>query len=362
MTKTTPKKPPRAPATLEHDDVLEDDYIPPDLEFFEKRDELRGEGGGSINVYREGPGGYRDLTFVRSFGLDEFEPGMLQQSPFNGGRFRIHMRGATGIKDNFLFKVEPLAGATPAALPGAPAVTVHPAATDVASLIAAMQSGFKELGTLIVTARAPAAGQSIGMRDLIEFAKALAPQGAPGGLGAAGMFSQLGEAIELLDRLREGGDGDRGSILGALGRSLDKIAGPVGEVVARIAEKNLSAAAGAPPALAAPGTVSTEPLDMEALLKQYAGVVIAAAKADKDPAPFAQLALDYGDEAQIAEFIKAPNWFEIVAGAIPDALAHRQWFEEFHEVLLKALTPEPGGEKIAETTPAPAADAQPPKV
>lgn len=367
MAKQRLKKPaPLAPLDADEPELLEDEYIPPDLEFIAKRDEYAGTGGGQVNIYREGPGGYKDLTFIRSLDLSEFEPAMLQSQPFNGGRFRIHMRGRSGLLANFLFKVEPLPGAPrpesaaalPAGfhltLPGAPAQ----APTDIVAILGAMNANFEKV--LAAVAHPPAA-PAVGFEQIMQLVNSVMGRAAaPSILDGVG---KLGPLLELIDRVRgdrggEGGDG----IGNALGRALEKLAEPLGQVVAAVAERRAAAAGAAVPALAAPGgaggVAQPEGTDMQAILKQYAAAIMTAARNDDDPAKYAQLAINFGDQEKIAEFVKQPNWFDTVAEAIPEAIHVRAWFEELHEVMKEALlTPPEPGAKIGETPAPPASSA-----
>jgi hypothetical protein len=348
MAKQPPKKQ-RAVVLTEPapEELSEADYIPPDLEFIEKRDELQGEGGGEINVYREGPGGYRDLTFIKSFALGEFQPALLQAPPFSGGRFRIHMRGRTGLAANFLFKVEPLPGA-PGAMPGnAPGgvnLTLQQPAGDMAALVAAMQAGFTKLGELIVaSANQRPATPPITMKEILDFGATIASRVAvPAGPNALDMVGKITPLLELVDRMRgDGGDGEgRGSIVGAFGRALDKLADSFAPVIGEVVKQRMQ---GGGAALPAPAAAPANPegavmANFDGLLKQYASVIMAAARTDADPASYAQMALDNGDPEQIAEFLKRPDWFDVIARNIPEAIHVRAWFEEFHKVLSDALT------------------------
>lgn len=349
------KAPKRPAAQLDvPDDDLDDEYSPPDLDFYNKRTELLDAGdSGSIRVYREGPGGYRDLTFVRGFSLSEFEPEMLQAPPFNGGRFRIHMLGAGrgAMRANFLFKVEPLPGSKPLDGVAAPAAVVDSTAT----LLAAMQSGFEKIAAALATAHAPAVKQGLGVEDAIKLISALsAIQPPPRSENGLSGLKQLTEIMGVIEEIRGPVDGDgKVSMLGVVSRALDKIAAPLGDVISSVARKKLKEN---PQALAALTGDAAEPatgaaMSLDDQLKMFLPMLIAQAAADNDPTTYAEMLLDNMPAAQIRPMIERADWFDELMKLDPRVAPHREWFNELRELVVEGLTPEPEAGKKGASAP-----------
>lgn len=351
--KLKPKRPQQS-VVVNADDLNDEDYVPPDFEFHEKRDELIGSGGGTIRVYREGPGGYRDLTFVKGFGLNEFEPEMLQQEPFGGGRFRIHMRGETGIKDNFLFKVEPLPGVRRAVDQSGTTVSVS---NDSAALVAAMQAGFAQL----VEKLKPAA-PVLGIKEILDIVSIINKPAAVPANGGLGQLKQLAEFMEVIEsaRLPTGKDGEV-SIWGVAARAFDKIAEPLGAVLSEVAKRKLNGAESVPalpaPAAAAAPQVKSED-EMLVLLKSYLPLLIANAAADNDPATYANMILDAVAPEVLRAYVDRPDWFEVLAPLDPRLATHKEWFTELRECIMEGLTAQPEASINREVAP-PASESRP---
>jgi hypothetical protein len=350
-------KPRREPVILDGDED-DQEYFPPDLDFANKREELMGEGGeGSIRVYREGPGGYKDLTFVRGFALNEFEPEMLQAPPFSGGRFRIHMQGARGkgnMRANFLFKVEPLPGVKMPEPGNLNAIAAAQNPTDTATILAAIKDGF---ATIAAAMHSPK--QGMGVEETIKLIGAINsmnPQReAPRSNGDDGTIERFSKFVEVIEDIRGpvGADGEV-SMLKLVARALDKIAEPLGDVLANVAQKRLArnpaAAAALGEVVAAavhenagaeiPETEGAESMDFSTQLKMFLPMIIAQAAADNDPGTYADMLYDNVPLPEIRKWIARPDWFDVLQSLDPRVTPYRKWFTELHDLIVEGLTPE----------------------
>src|SRR4051812_25335188 len=67
----------------------EPDFTPEDVAINNLLAEL-GDTEATVRIYREGKGGFKDLTLIEEVSVSEFTPIMLKHPPYNGGTFRIH--------------------------------------------------------------------------------------------------------------------------------------------------------------------------------------------------------------------------------------------------------------------------------
>jgi hypothetical protein len=355
MNMAQPRKLPKAPRELLDDDFtpgeLPPEDSPADVAFFEKRDDMIAAGGeGTIRVYREGPGGHRDLTFVRGFSLTEFEPEMLQAPPFAGGRFRIHMRSNTGLVSNFLFKVESLPGAKPL-----DPITLQPVqANDTATILAAIKDGFAAIAAAMHPPK-----QGMGVEETIKLIGAINSmnprESAPPRNGDDGTIERFSKFVEVIEDIRGpvGADGEV-SMLKLVARALDKIAEPLGDVLANVAQKRLAknpaAAAALGEVVAAavhenagaeiPETEGAEPMDFSTQLKMFLPMIIAQAAADNDPGTYADMLYDNVPLPEIRKWIARPDWFAVLQSLDPRVAPYEKWFTELHDLIVEGLTPE----------------------
>ncbi len=112
-TRKTITKPQKSAAELLDNDPQDDmplgeEFTPEDIAVSQLLAEL-GDEGVIVRIYRQGPKGYKDLTYIDECGVADFSPKMLKAPPFNGGTFRIHAQapGAGGMRINRELKVEP---------------------------------------------------------------------------------------------------------------------------------------------------------------------------------------------------------------------------------------------------------------
>lgn len=345
------------------DAVTEDSFIPEDVEFIEFVRQYDADSGGGIHVYREGPGGYRDLTFVKAFAFGEFEPPMLQQPPFNGGKFRVHVRSASGMLKNFPFRCEPanVSVEAKAATGGTDAV---------APLLAGMLEGFRALSTQIAQVAQAPKGTSV--EDTIKLFSLMqgmqAPRGEP--VDPLAQFERFLAVQKQLapDKAPVNADGevDTGQIILQAMKTFGEPFAEImkegiaarrahgGQVVRPLPQIPSPGATTAPPALAVVGgtaantttaneaapTVTPEEEEMNLKIAMVRPVLIASARAGLDVDTYADVVLNTFSDEEINKFINGDNWREELLKVIPEAAEVMPWFESLRTEVLEGMKPE----------------------
>lgn len=333
----------------------EDFFIPPDQEFQSALDELSAtDAEGSINVYREGPGGYRDVTFIRSFGLAEFSKELLQGPPFNGGKFRLHLisRGNQFVR-NIAFRCEPNDAAREALK--APTPVQIPAQTDTAAMLTAIQAGFRDMAQAMMGI-AQARPQGMDFEQTIRLFGLLQQSARPTGPEQNPM-SLLKELLTLQKEIAPlpiGKDGDVGE--NALLLSvIERVGAPLMDLLLRAQGQAPQPAQALPPPPAPPAPalskqapvapnpapdVMPEETDMQMKTRLLKPVILLAAKVDAPTDSYAGLLLDHFSDEEIAQYVQSADWFEQLCGLMPELQPYREWVSRVRDDLLGLLTPE----------------------
>lgn len=331
--------------------ATEQTYVSPDLEFETFLSDYDVSQGGEIRVYRQGPGGFKDLEYMEKYPIAEFEPSMLQRAPFYGGLFRIHVRSKDGFLKNFPFKCTAKEKEiSPNAQPAS-----DPAAT-LAPILGAMLEGFKALSAQIAQQAAPAGG---GLKEAVEVLvqlRSLEPKREP----APDQFAMFERFVTLQKQLTPerdpvGPDGEvsDGAIMIEAMRTFGH---PLGELVKHALNKNGAQAApplhGDTPKLAAPALAvvpnpaqSEQPEqpepegdDMNLRLAMMKPLFLAMARNNVEVSPYVDMALDAFTDEQIARYLTGPAWKSELLALMPEASEVMPWFERLREGILAALT------------------------
>ena len=354
-----PRRNPRKPRVLDDDEIPIETLDRDSERYFKEQEDLTravdqlGEAGegGRVNVYRQGVGGHRDIEF-----LDEYTPGEFSikavQRDYGAGIYRAHVQDAGGVMvANKSFRVgkprrgevpASIAANTPAALPSAPASS--DLVTFMQTMQATMIAGFKEIAQAIQPPK-----QGLGVEEAIKLMAAVrgmqpehVPENGAHGLGA---LKQLSEILEVIEDIRGPVDGKGNvSMLGVLSRALDKLADPLGEVIATVAKNKIDKTPALAAALAAPDSPTTEtrtmtPQQQREQIVAFLPMLIAQAAADNDPATYAEMLIDNVAEADIRPWLERADWFDELQKMDERVKPYQRWFEEFRECVAEGLTP-----------------------
>lgn len=338
------------------------DYVPPWLELDRIKAEYDSNAEEIIfQVFRQGPGGIKDLSFIKSIAQDIFSYELLQSPPFNGGKFRVYIRkqGVMGIRRNFLIDVEPGVNAV---LPGQPS----PASQDgaIASMIAAMSAGFTTLSQQIARTQAAPANTQMDTIALITALKPLIVP-PPAATPERDPLEMLSRMLEIQNKISppRSGDGETGAndiIIEAM-RTFGK---PMAEAMAnaKIAPPVPNSTPGdtvtveSPTALPRPAIEaqdiqsSEEQVTMNELQMKIAvfkAPLILMARNNADPYPYACMVLDMFDDAQIAAYIAGDDWWTQLQVILPEAAPYSEWFGKLRDQTLALLKDDENTDTLA---------------
>jgi len=328
-------------------------------------EELSEDGEAKVYIYRQRTHA-RDKVFVRDVPASEFRIPMLQESPFNGGKFRVQLRDSTGqLVRNELIEVEPmLAGEHDAPTSAA---TATQGSDGLALIAAAMTTGFQEqgkailqFGEMMLRQREPPKTLKDMMDEANVLKNLLAPVTAP-----VAPADPLDTVTKILGFVREnfprGADGEGGGERGTGPYDvLNTAAKELLPLISQFAQKGAAIPEGMAPdgtALPAPvrTIVSTHPMQpnptmeppvspIQAKVKQELGFLVKHAAKGSDPALYAAVVCDNAPRALLASFMGKPNWFDELCQYLPEARQYPQWFAALHEEIATYLTTENDGE------------------
>jgi len=328
-------------------------------------DELSEDGEAKVYIYRQRTHA-RDKVFVRDVPASEFRIPMLQESPFNGGKFRIQLRDAEGhLVKNELIEVEPvLRGEHDAPTSAAPATQ---GSDGLALIAAAMTTGFQEqgkailqFGEMMLRQREPPKTLKDMMDEASVLKNLLAPVASP-----VPVADPLETVTKILGFVREnfprGADGEGGERGGGTGPYdvLNTAAKELLPLISQFAQKGAAIPEGmAPDGTMLPAPVraivstyggggreiqpTTEPPmnPIQAKVQQELGFLVKHAAKGSDPALYAAVVCDNAPPALLASFMSKVNWFDELCQYLPEARQYPQWFAALHEEINTYLTNE----------------------
>lgn len=315
-------------------------------------EELAGVSNARVTVYRatrNQPQAYMFSCSPEAFSLDDL------RDKYNGGEFRLYITRDGRPWRNLRVNVEPKQRG---AEPDAPA--------PVSELAAVMREGFTqqmELMKQLVAARAPSSFDWRVIAELvpqvIAALRLIVPQPAPSPPPAeTHAIDMLMKGFELARELRSEASGDDG-LLGVV-RDLLKSpllaqavaaqqAQPVVPRVVRPAAVTPAVTPPAQPAASVPPVTSPSgltalkekqdmtPPDKYAALKLYASFILQKARAEADPALYADLVLDNAPDDLLNEIRSNPKILDEVCANVPDLIPARAWMAELVEIIREAL-------------------------
>lgn len=325
MTKRQSAAQKAAAEALEHEEEIEQlasaepEFTPEDVAVAGLLAEL-GDNEAKVRIYREGKGGFRDLTLIEEVSVREFNPIMLKHPPFNGGTFRIHAQSPNGgFKVNRQLKVEP-----GPALPAASSVQSN--AISAAELGAILAENNRQLLAGIMAAK-PEVNPMGQIKDMVEVLAPLLNRPAPVVAPAPGITDQIGTLSSILalakqlapaPALPEGAD--TSTLL--LSKGLDFVERTMAQAqAARTAQP-------APADPAPPAIQLTPEQEEEIVLFRIAMRRACKAAADKQaPKEFATDNYEDIPESVLMGICNDPQWWNKLIDAYPDATPHKAWFE-----------------------------------
>lgn len=288
-----------------------------------------------VLIYRQGQK-YEDQTYIDECPPSEFRLSMLQEEPYNGGTFRIHVRaaGKAGFLANRKIKVQPKAQKV---LPSGP----DPIVTALAKMQEQQQLFMKEMAAMM---QRPAGVQQSPM-DLLMQLKMLkeltGPAVAPSpAMDQIAMMKQVFNMAKEMSEL-SGGGGEVDPIM----RGLEKFALPfLSTMQAHNAQQQqvmqpAAPAAPPPPPPAAP--TQTEPAEEDEnmmMLRYYIGQLIAKAAGGSDPGIYADLILDNAPDELIEQYILPEDWQARLVKIEPAVAQHAAWFAKMRDLIFTAWT------------------------
>lgn len=321
----------RSPEPDLHDDVDDDDDLPapstaqmdhPDEDSSAELSAILAELGGasdaSISVNKVTLQGEERLG---KFMPREFDVDSLRER-YGGGVYWIyfHLGGRLHTKRRVIFAktLDEQRGNEPAAAArSSPADTLTQALDRMAAL---QREQFSQMLTLVQRPQGP------GLAEIITLAEKMASMGASRGSG--------GDAV---DTLLKGFDLARK--FGAGGEEIS-IGGALAELVRALRE-------GPAPLPAAGANGSGGGDHMQAIvqraLAQQLPVLLRGAQSESDVGVYAQLIFDQVPELYLrpmVEYLKKPDWFDLLARADGRVVPHQPWFEALRNEIVRETSPE----------------------
>lgn len=332
----------------------EDDFSPEDMEVLNFLAELGNDQDAEVRVYRQGKGGYRDLTYLFACPPSEFSMSDLQAEPYNGGDFRVHARSRGGLVQNRFIRVAPLPNA-------------HRAQDSAA--IAGVQSQIDRLAALVekigMAALAPQPGPS--RREMLEEFQLMGQILGGGGHAqpASDPIDMVTKIVTLSKELNLGGGGEQTDSLSVIMRAIETFGKPMAEMMAA----NKMAQAQHVPQLAhepvlhvskasmRPGVIGHPGSDMPAapaddvpmneqetqamnMMKMYLGQLIGEAMGGVNPEGYAHLIADKAPDQLIDELIRPANYLELLAAIDSRVKQYPEWFADLRDIIIELLTPD----------------------
>lgn len=298
-----------------------------------------------VMIYRQGTK-YEEQIYIDECPPSEFRLSMLQEEPYNGGTFRIHVRGQgkTGFLANRKIKVQPKA------------IKAAPAGPDpiVAALAQMQQQQQQFMKDMAAMMQRPAVTQQSPM-DLLMQMKMLkeltTPAVAPSpAMDQMAMMKQMFNMAKELSELSGNGGADESPIL----RGLEKFALPFLSTMqaqnAQQAQAMQPAPAAAPPAPPPAAPTTTEQAEEDEnmmMLRYYIGQLIAKAAGGSDPGIYADLILDNAPDELIEQYILPDDWQARLVKIEPNVAQHSAWFAQMRDLIITAWTDIDGADTTA---------------
>lgn len=325
-------------------DIPEADITDPEIIAIERAVRALGDTGASVNVYRQGPAGYRDLTFLFSCLPSEWlADGMRRlQSDYGKGIYRIHMQDGEGqMVINKAVPVEalPRKEVTAAAQPATPA-----ADASLAAVLLEMQRTNVAILDAI-KAQANPGNALASLKDIAGIVRTLMP-GTPTGDGMQSTFSNMRAMLDLVKAMQPEGaarDADGKVDIGgtAITRGIDLLARVFEQAIAQrgaAVDPSQVQVLDAPRRPQPAGNPSDDEGDdamiQLEMLKLQLRRANGAAKRNASPDEFADEVYALIPDDVLQNMASDPNWFALVCTAVPECKQYADWYAKLRDALV----------------------------
>lgn len=295
----------------------------------------------TVRIYRQGPGGIRDLIFLHEVGVGEFTPAMLQGEPFNGGTFRIHARSRGGLVANRVLKVAPrVEKSAPVSAPNSEIYTL------LSSLAAQQNEFMRGIQNMLMQRQDESASEEKMLRKMGMYKELFSGGGSGAGMGE--IIASVKDLLSLSKEMTPPALNDNGEIPG--NAIIMKALEAFGPVLAQAAVGNKTVTSPVVlegrqynpiPASPAQHTIPDSENQPMNIIKHYLDMLCEKAERDSDAALYADLILDTMPDMELVELrgaLDAPDWFDRFAAMNPRIGMHRAWFEKLRSEIIAGLT------------------------
>lgn len=324
-----------------------------------------------VNVYRIEPN-TKKLKYLYRCMPVEFNMETLRDD-YDGGDFRIHVK-----RDGLLLANKAISVETPRKKPEPLAPVIAPQQNNdlAVMMMQVMQTGFEKLGTLIVEASRGNQVPPVNPADLEDrfmnrmvMMRQLFDPGTKN--DSAQLMEMFTKGITIAKEL--GGGGGESSEMDVLNNairtlgpalagaaSLPSMASPVSLPPPQqsftnpnmLSRQSVPVAAQTPqipsrpaaPSVTAPGQPQQTPSSAQApgdqmqQMMKYVAILAEKAKANKDPALYADLIIDELGPDQVKELLADPALLDKAAMMFPDIALYKEWFENLRDCLTQFVS------------------------
>jgi hypothetical protein len=322
----------------------QDDYLPEDIALANVLADLGSASGAAVRIYRQGPGGYRDLTLLTECMPEEFSP-MTLQNEFGGGTFRIHVRANGQLLANQELKV------------AAPQVTRHQPdmLSPIQGQINALAETMRQMADAMRTPPPPQQSRADMIQEMMMMKELF---GTAPAARAADPLDQLDKIMGVHARLSEltgnapAQKPDNMAALWDAAKTFLPMIAAAAQQRPPAPMQNHQAAPMAPMPVQANLPHAAEetppPHDEGAeMFKMYLAMLIEKAKGNSDPTGYAHIIIDSITDDQINQLLAPENWLEILAAVNPNVMQCREWFTELREIVFELLREQAGDDTSA---------------
>lgn len=343
---TNKPKAAKVPANIA-DDVISDiefsEIVDPENIALDRAIRSFGDAAGAVNVYRQGPGGHRDIVFLFSSLPTEWltdGPAKIQRE-YGGGTFRIHMQDSGGqMKINTALKIESLPKKE------MPQIVAASGNEGIMAAIHAMTNSIGELAKVVMANRVEPVSplQTLdGIRAVAEmFRPAQMVSNAP---PVPDFMTVIGAAKTLIEiskgmgpELPEGTNAADAALLKGIdlfGKMVDH--GRNQQTMQNAQPKQIAAVSANPVAEnkqeEVPETLTQEEAEMLIALKVQLKMANRAAESGADPEEFAEDSYGMMPDDMFAQLLHE-QWFDALCNVNADCAGYKEWYGKARNKLL----------------------------
>lgn len=333
-------------------DLEANEVFDPELAAIEQVIRQYGDTGGRVTIYKQGPGGYRDITYLFACPPSEWledGPSRLQRD-YGKGIYRIHIQDASGA---FIVNKAIPVEALPQSRVAAP-VAIQAQETPVAVALEMMAKSIAGMMEAVKFAVQPNPGGNLAqLKELAQVVKEIMPAPAPASPASTGnnfeqTLSAATSIMGMLDRfsrprekeLPVDGDGNTDVGSAAMMKGLNLL-----EDILKRGMAQQSAAPGAEQAVSAPNAVLEAKPELErepevdelelAALKVQVLLANKAARAGESPQSFADEKYESIPDDILETLAFDPKWFEYLCTQVPECIQLQLWWQKVREHMME---------------------------